>query len=275
MTSTRVRADRVVGAGLGATALAVAVGMTGCGDDADKASNRSIWGRAFLSESVTEDSAPRLLVDGTRIRLSFGDDWQITASAGCNTLGGAVDITAERIDVGDLSTTDMGCDPALHAQDEWLADFLASDPGFTLDGDRLVLHDDGTSINFLDRRVADPDRPLEGTIWRLDGIIDGDAVSSVPADVHATLRFTDRQVTIDVRGCSNGMAIVDVDVDVDTTKLTVGQATMRGDECDPDEAVVEEAIVDALDGTVSYVIDAAGLVLTNRNGTGLTLRAQE
>ena len=213
------------------------------------------------------------LVDGTRIRLSFGDDGQITASAGCNTLGGAVEITAERIDVGDLSTTEMGCEPALHEQDAWLADFLASEPGYTLDGDRLVLRDDGTSIDLLDRRVADPDRPLEGTIWRLDGLIDGDAVSSVPGGVRATLRFTDRQVAIDVRGCSNGTA--SVDVDVDATELTVGQVIMRDNQCDTDEAAVEEAIVDALDGRVAYVIEAAGLTLTNRNGKGLTLRAQD
>jgi heat shock protein HslJ len=255
---------------LGATAFALAVAVTGCGDDNDTAANGSVRGRAFLSQSVTEDGATRPLVDGTRIRLSFGEDGQITASAGCNTLGGAVEITAVRIDVGDLSMTEMGCDPALHEQDEWLAGFLASDPGYTLDGDRLLLRDDGTSIDLLDRRVADPDRPLQGTIWRLDGIIDGDAVSSVPGDVRATLRFTDRQVAIDVRRCSNGSA----SVDVDATELTVGHVTMRDNQCDMDEAAVEEAIVAALDGTVAYDIEATGLTLTNRSGRGLTLSAQ-
>jgi heat shock protein HslJ len=256
---------------LGATAFALAVAVTGCGDDGDTAAIGPLRGRAFLSESVTEDGAARLLVAGTRIRLQFSEDGQITASAGCNTIGGAVEITADQIDVGVLSTTDMGCDPALHEQDEWLADFLASDPRYALDGDRLVLRDDGTTIDLLDRRVADPDRPLEDTTWRLDGIIDGDAVSSVPGDVQATLHFTDRQVAIDVEGCSNGTA----SIDVDATELTVGQVTMHDDQCDPDETAVEEAIVAALDGTVAYNIEAAGLTLTNQSGTGLTLRAQE
>ncbi len=256
---------------LGATAFALAVAVTGCGDDGDTATSGTVRGRAFLSESVTEDGATRPLVDGTRIRLQFGEDGQITASAGCNTLGGAVEITADRIDVGDLSTTDMGCDPALHEQDKWLADFLASDPSYTLDGDRLQLSDDGTTIDLLDRRIADPDRALKGTTWRLDGIIAGDAVSSVPSNVHATLRFTDRQVAIDVQGCSNGTA----SIEVDATELTVGQVTMRDNRCDPDEAAVDEAIVAALDGTVAYDIEAAGLTLTNRSGRGLTLRAQE
>jgi heat shock protein HslJ len=98
-------------------------------------------------------------------------------------------------------------------------------------------------------------------------------VSSVPGDARATLRFTDRQVAIDVRGCSNGTA--SVDVDFDATELTVGHVIMHGNQCDMGEAAVEEAIVDALDGTVTYLIEAAGLTLTNRRGTGLTLRAQD
>jgi heat shock protein HslJ len=50
---------------------------------------------------------------------------------------------------------------------------------------------------------------------------------------------------------------------------------MHEGQCDTDEAAVEEAIVAALDGTVSYDVEATGLTLTNRSGRGLTLRAQE
>ena len=38
-----------------------------------------------------------------------------------------------------------------------------------------------------DREVADPDRPLEGTRWVVDGIVAGDAVLSIPAGVTAAL----------------------------------------------------------------------------------------
>ena len=41
-----------------------------------------------------------------------------------------------------------------------------------LDGDRLTLHSAATTIQLVDRRVADPDRPIEGTVRQLDGIID-------------------------------------------------------------------------------------------------------
>lgn len=58
----------------GATAFALAVAVTGCGGDSDTAASDSLRGRAFLSESVTEDGATRLLVAGTRICLQFSED---------------------------------------------------------------------------------------------------------------------------------------------------------------------------------------------------------
>ncbi|MGZ4765500.1 MAG: META domain-containing protein, partial [Ilumatobacteraceae bacterium] len=162
-------------------AFAVTMGTASCGEES-AATRTALVGRTFLSGSVTEDSSPKKLVEGTYIRLGFSDDARITASAGCNTMGGPYKIDGERLVVAELSTTEIGCDPARHAQDEWLAEFLARDPAYTLDDDdHLLLRSNGTEIELLDRRVADPDRPLEGTVWQLDGIIDGDAASSVPA----------------------------------------------------------------------------------------------
>jgi len=40
---------------LGATAFALTAAVTGCGDDGDTAAVGLVMGRAFLSESVTED----------------------------------------------------------------------------------------------------------------------------------------------------------------------------------------------------------------------------
>lgn len=42
---------------------------------------------------MTENGAEKPLVAGTRIRLTFGTDDAITATAGCNILGGEVEIT--------------------------------------------------------------------------------------------------------------------------------------------------------------------------------------
>jgi heat shock protein HslJ len=149
-----------------ATRLVVAalVVLVGCGEDGPVTAARSLQDRTFLSESVTERGVDRPLIAGTPIRLAFGTDGGVTLTAGCNTLGSDVDITEDRLVVGELSSTEIGCDQPRHDQDSWLAGILAADPGYTLDGDHLTLTSGPTTIALLDRRVADPDRPLEGTV---------------------------------------------------------------------------------------------------------------
>ena len=54
-------------------------------------------------------------------------------------------------------------------------------PEVVLDGDVLVLRTATAELRFLDRKVADPDRPLEGTRWRVTGLFDPQVASSIAA----------------------------------------------------------------------------------------------
>src|SRR3990172_6688727 len=87
----------------------------------------SLDGREFLSTSVTDGGAVRQLVPGTRISLRFDDD-RIGASAGCNIMGGTYRLDGGRLLVEGGAMTEMGCDEARSAQDNWLFGFLGSDP---------------------------------------------------------------------------------------------------------------------------------------------------
>jgi heat shock protein HslJ len=248
------------------------LGMVGAcagkGDPGD--GSASLGGRTFLSESVTEGRAPRALVEGTRIRLTFHDDGRLTASAGCNTLGGHVEVKGDRIEVGDLSTTEMGCDPSLHEQDEWLAGVLGAGPRFTLEESRLRLGTDDVAIALIDREMADPDRPIESTAWMLDGIIDGDAASSVPGEAGATLVFGDGQVGVRIEACNQGGAAVEIG----RSHIIVEPLIMTKIACAEPAATVEAAVTGVLDGRITYEIDADSLTLTHPSGKGLVLRAQ-
>lgn len=270
---TRVAVRRVM-VTVGVVVGLVAVAAGACGDagpsgegDAGPSGEVGLGGRTFLSEAVTEAGVPRPLVDGTQIRLEFHDDGRLTATAGCNILGGSVDVREDRIVVADLSTTEIGCDPARHAQDEWLARFLALDPAYRLDGNRLQMEADQTVIDLVDRRTAEPDRPLEGTEWRLDGIIDGDTVGTVPVGVSITLGFGDRRVTLH-GSCNQGAA----DFEVSGDELRMGPFVTTDVFCGEPAAAVEAAVAKALRGTVTYSIEASTLTLTNPNGAGLLLR---
>ena len=258
---------RVALAFFGALTVLVA---SGCGDEAGSGTGGDRSGlrdRTFLSESVTEGGADRPLVTGTVIRLSFEGDNRIGATAGCNSMGGRVRVEDRRLVIGPLDTTEMGCDPERHAQDEWLAGVLQRDPRWRLDGDRLRLTAGGTVITLVDRRTVDPDRPLEGTTWVLDGISDGETASSVPEGVRATIFFSGGRVNVEA--CNQGAA--EIDIDGDEIEIETLQMTKRA--CPPPEGDVDAAIGAVLDGRVTYEIEATSLTLRHASGRSLTFRA--
>jgi heat shock protein HslJ len=223
-------------------------------------------GTEWLSTAVTQDGADRPLVDGTQIRLSFTDG-QLSASAGCNTMGGGYRFEGGRLVFEGGGMTEMGCDDERHAQDDWLFGFLGSRPSIAQDGDTLTLSANGTVIELQDREVAEPDLPLTGAAWTVDSIISGDAVSSVPGNAVATLVFTDDgRVDVDT-GCNTGSGSYEV---TDGT-LRVREVTTTLIGCDGPTAELEEAVLAVLNaGEVDYTIDAGSLTLmAGDHGLGL------
>jgi heat shock protein HslJ len=222
---------------------------------------RSVDGHTYLST----DLQGAALVPGTRIRLAFAVG-RLTASGGCNTMSGAYAIDGDRLTTGGLSMTEMACDEPRMQQDQWLARLLAG-VTITLDGDTLTLADGTVRLTLVDKEVATPDLPLEGTLWRLDGIVSGDAVSSVPAGVTASMRIAGGRLDLEA-GCNSGGGTVEVGADT----LTFGPISLTKMACPAAEMAVERAIGAVLSGTVTYAIDADMLTLDAGNA-GLVLRA--
>lgn len=218
-------------------------------------------GRTFLSTSV----AGHTLVPDTMVRLQF-EDGRLGAGAGCNQMSGAYTIADGRLSLGQMAMTAMGCEQSLMDQDTWLESFLGG-ATVRVEGDTLTLANGEVTMTLKDREVADPDRPLEGTDWVLDGIISADAVSSVPVGVEAGFRIADGQLELNA-GCNGGGG----PVTVTPTTLTIGPLMLTKKACEADPAAVESAVTTVLSGEVEYTIEADRLTL--RNGTdGLTFRA--
>jgi heat shock protein HslJ len=247
---------------LGVMTLAIIV-IAGC--DAGQG-GATLEGRAFLSTSVTDDAAPMPLVPGTVVRLSFADG-QINASAGCNSIGGAYQVVDGILAFDGGGMTEMGCDPDLHAQDEWLVAFLAARPTVALDGAELVLTSDGTTIALTDREVAEPDLPLVGTTWTVDTIISGDSVSTVPGDAVATFRFSDDGRVEVSTGCNTGSGSYEAtEGELRFTNVAVTEMACAGP-----AGALEAAVLPLLGAeVVEYAIDAARLTLqAGDDGLGL------
>lgn len=246
------------------------IAMAGCAEPggAGSASAGLPWGRTFLSTSVTEDGRPRDLVAGTRIRLTFRDE-QLQAQAGCNHLTGPVTDEDGHLVVTDLALTEMGCDQARHDQDAWLAGLLSERPEWTLVGDELVLRTGTTELRLVDREVADPDRALTGTRWRVESLIDGETVASVPAGHEAHLVF-DGERFEGWTGCDqvSGTAVQIAG------GLRFDDVTRPRARCDDTAAALQSAVLAVLDGDVTARIEADLLTLTHPSGHGLQLRAE-
>ena len=245
------------------TVLAIAALVAACGGGSATPgpTAQTLGGRTFLSTKVDGPA----LVAGTVIRITFKDG-NVSVNAGCNSFGGPYRVDGNNLVVGQIVTTEIGCAPDLMAQDQWIAGLLGG-ATIALEGNTLTLALSGIRVTFLDRVVADPDRPLVGTRWVVDGIITGGVVSSVPAGVTAAITLTDRHVDVET-GCNTGGATAQVA----DGSITFSDLVLTKKACLNGTAALESAVVAVLRGTASYAIQADALTLQS-GAIGIALRA--
>ncbi|MGY6499500.1 MAG: META domain-containing protein [Acidimicrobiales bacterium] len=251
-------------------ALALVLVLAACSDDDTTiATDDSLRDRTFLSVSVSEDGVDRSLVADTRIRLAFEED-RISAHAGCNQLFGQVTSLDDGVlSISEMGGTEMGCDPALHDQDEWLMSFLQSSPRWTLDGTTLTLSDGTTTIDLLDRVEADPDRALEGTRWIVDTVFEGETAMSVPTGDEAYLVFEDGSFTGST-GCNDVQGTYRVDGD----RVTF-DGVITTDALCPETLELDQAVQHVTSNGAQVEIVGGRLTLSTDLGRGLGFHADD
>ena len=208
------------------------------------------------------------LVAGSTVRLTF-EKGQMSANAGCNTLSAPYDVTDGRLAwTGETRATLMGCPDALAQQDTWLADLLQQGADATLDGDDLTLVSGDVTLH-LRRQSSDPSAALFGKTWTVTEIITGKSVAAVPAGVDApTLDIAaDGSVQL-FTGCNRGHTTVSADGD--TVQFEPSGITRMA--CPPPAAKTEQAVLQALEGTLAVTVDGSTATLTNGRH-GLVLQA--
>ncbi len=240
-----------------ALGVVLATVLTGCGGQSEPvgvpADPDPLRGRAFTSTVITEQGKRHALVEGTSIQLRFTDDGRLMANAGCNTMSGQVSLQANKVNTTDLSITEMGCDPQRHEQDQRLSSFLADMPSWRLDGENLVLRSANTELVLTQEKA----RPLVGTTWQADTLIQGEVAGSTPPGVAATLVFGGDEVT--VAGLCN-LGALKYQAAGSTLTFELGPLTRRA--CAPEVMTVENAAVALFDGQTTYRIDTRTLTIT-------------
>jgi heat shock protein HslJ len=211
--------------------------------------------------TVTDTVTPHHLVPGSQLSLTFTHDG-ISTSAGCNTMSAAATLDSGTLVLdGPMSSTEMACSAALMRQDQWWANLLSGQPHVDATAHSLVVSDGTTTVTLTNENDAVPDRSLTGTRWLVDGLVDGDSVSSVPAGGRPVTRFG----PIDVRlvACNHFQA----NYHADASALIVGRWHMVGHPkpCPSSAASLSSAIMDVLTGRVVYLIDGDQLTITNQS----------
>lgn len=231
-----------------------------------QAASVTLAGREFLSAAITDGGAPFSLLPGTRVRLTFTDT-SLSASAGCNIIGGTYRIDSGRLVFEGGSMTEMACDLQRDQQDQWLIAFLGSKPAAQLAGTDLTLDSGSTKMRLVDRTVAEPDLNIVGPTWTVTSTIDGDAVSSVPTGVTATLVFGN-DGALDVNdGCNRGRG----QWAVDGSGIAIRDVALTKMACDGPAGDLESAVLAVLNrGTIQASIKANVLTL-QAGGRGLQL----
>lgn len=206
------------------------------------------------------------LVVKSEVSLRF-EDGLLAVSAGCNQMSGAYEVKDGVLQLRSMVTTAMACEQPLMDQDRWISAFL---PGatVTLDGDTLTLSKDGVMLTATDKKVAMPDKPIEGTTWVVDALLGNQVVSSVPEGVTATLVFAAGRVVVDT-SCNKGNGAAAIA----GTSITFGPIAITMMACSGPSGEVERQVLAVLAGDVSFTIDADVLHLRGTGG-GLDLHAR-
>jgi heat shock protein HslJ len=231
-------------------------------------------GRSFVLEAAQVGGEPKELA--VPIEIAFEAD-RLNAQPGCNGASGGYTMVDGKLTLsGPLAQTMMMCaDEALVQQDEWFASVLEASPKVTLDGDAIVLTTADTVLRGLDREVARPDLPLEGTPWTITSRIDG---AGADGAVSSELWMEQSQLTFEPGGRLQGSTACGGVLGTWEADATGGQVTITLEPhgpCTGDQAALEEQTFSYLSGPLAVEIDSNQLTLTQPDGNGVVLQAVE
>jgi heat shock protein HslJ len=195
---------------------------------------------------------------------------RVTGVAACNSYGGTFDLSGSTITISDLAMTEMACFPeelmqaeAMYGEAMTRVDTVALDQ-------QLTLSDDGVELVF--DPVAPPEAAdLTNTVWVLDGLIQGDAVSTPILDTRATVEFfTDGSMLGDT-GCRPFSARYTVSGDQVTVE---GGLASDGHECEPPMAEQDALVTSVLSNGFRVEIQGERLTTWGDDDLALTFVAE-
>lgn len=184
---------------------------------------------------------------------------QMTGSSGCNSFFGPFTQDRGDLTLGPAGATMMACaEEAVMTQENDLFTAFGDVAGIrAADGGAELVDASGEVVMVLKVREPVPDKPLEGTEWKLTTIVEGETASSIVGDRAVTLTIADGKLHAQACNTLNG------DIVVDGQSVTVGPLMSTRMACPSEEETVQEGkLLSYLEGAKSYAISGTTLTLT-------------
>ena len=248
---------------------AVAVLLTllaGCAEPSDPAGDPT--GVVWELQSGSVDDGPVPILEGNPITLSVTDD-EAGGRSACNSYSGDYVVSGDRIDFSELIQTDMGCMPAEIMESERVyLEGLTRVDGFSMGEGGLSLDGEGVELVFAPLPPV-PDSGLTATVWVLDGLVQGDSVSSVAGD-RATLEMFSDGSLLGSTGCRS------LSGDYVLTGTAVSVSGLEADGACPSELTDQDAlVVTVLSNGFTAEVQGNTMILTSTGGMGLVYLAAD
>jgi heat shock protein HslJ len=132
---------------IGLAGLSIVV-LTACGGEGPAGSD-PLQGTSWTLMAYRKTTP----IPGTTLTATF-EDGQVHGSAGCNTYRGPYEVDGDKIAVGVLAITEMGClEPeGVMEQETLFMEFLRDAQSYRLDEERLqIVRADGEALTFVPR----------------------------------------------------------------------------------------------------------------------------
>ncbi|MBF6331002.1 META domain-containing protein [Nocardia transvalensis] len=250
--------------------ILAAVGVAAACSSQGSSDGPTPMGHTFVSTKVDGTAIP----GGGPLVLTFADG-RVSAQAGCNTSSGPVDFDGDVLRVSGLATTMMACPGDRSGADGWQNGLLESAPTWKLDDNTLTLSGNNSTVTLLDKKVAQPDRPLTGTAWVVTTLVrpNGQVTSQALEQARPTLTIGPDGHVTGSAGCNRMTGSADVAANGQEITFRIATTKMA---CEPDAMDVERQVLEALDGKTRTTVDSDTLTIHNDgNNTGLVLRAEK
>ena len=233
-----------------------------------------------------------------QIRLTFDNvvyENRIMVSGGCNGGQGTYSIDKDDIDgsftlvVSDMGVTEIWCGEEGQERDDFIYSFVTSEPSIEQpDDSTLVLTKDDIKIEFVDRKILQPDLPIVGTKWHVDGFNSAPAcdeclgTSSSYSIRNAWAMFDDNGTLSYFDECAHGERSYNISR-TDTILFGIMDEENLEGECSEDDAAKYEMAVSQFAKvfgnndvmSITYKIDGPRLDVENGNGDGVSFRAKD